>query len=106
MLQLYPSAQSTGSPPWSTSSWLTRLNGRGPQKPPPAPGGGGGGGRPPGTDPTYQRLDRALGDLLPAAPAVRGGGARLHREHPVEQHHAAIGPAGQVAVRRWLDADD
>jgi hypothetical protein len=52
-----------------------------------------------------QRGDRALGDLLPAAAAVRGRLAGPDRQDPVEQHHALVRPAGQVAVLRRHDAD-
>jgi hypothetical protein len=31
--------------------------------------------------------------------------ARPHGQHPVEQHHAAVGPRGQVAVARWREAE-
>ena len=114
------------SPPCSVSRRLTRLNGRDPKKPRLADSGDG------CTDSTHgtgassglsdwasrphriaahgpaaggERPDRALGDLLPAAAAVRRGLAGPHRQHPVEQHHALVGPRGQVAVRGRLDAD-
>ena len=45
-----------------------------------------------------QRIDGALGDGLPALAAVRVRHPGLHRQHPVEQQHALIGPAAEVAV--------
>src|SRR5690348_18126140 len=50
--------------------------------------------------PRDQRPDGLLGHLLPALAPVRGRLARLDGQHPVEEQHAALGPRGQVPVRR------
>ena len=49
---------------------------------------------------SHQRVDRALCDLLPAAPPMRGGGSRAHGQHAVEQAHALLAPWRQIARRR------
>ena len=46
----------------------------------------------------HQRTDSALGNLLPTLAAVRTRIRLTHRQNPVEQHDALIGPTGQVAV--------
>ena len=122
LLALPPSgrAQSTGSPPCSTSIALTRENGREPKKPRLADSGDGCTDSTYGTWPSiglsdwasrphriatqrpaalHQRRDGALGDLLPAFAAVRGGLAGPHGEHPVEQHHARSAQAVRSPCR-------
>src|SRR5690349_20235105 len=55
--------------------------------------------------PGDQGPDGLLGHLLPALAAVRGRMPRLNGQHPVEQQHAALGPRGQVPVRRPREAE-
>src|SRR5258707_14036277 len=55
--------------------------------------------------PGGQGPDGLLGHLLPALAPVRGRLARLDGQHPVEQQHAALGPRGQVPVRRPWEAE-
>ena len=55
--------------------------------------------------PLDQRSDRRLRHRLPALVPVRARLARCDGEDPVEQQHALVGPAGEIAVSRRGDAD-
>ena len=116
------SGQATSPPgcrPARTSSSFARLNGRDPKNPRSADIGLGCALLIRGTSPEQrpqvlrvaapedrhqraaagdQRPDRGVRDLLPALAAVRRGRAGAHREHPVEQQDALLGPRRQVAV--------
>src|SRR3546814_4614789 len=52
-----------------------------------------------------ERVDRRIGEAFPALALVRTGAALFHRQHAVEQQHAAIGPRREAAVVGARDAE-
>ena len=111
-----------GSAPRSASRALTRLNGWDPKNPREADSGDGctdstdgvlpsiglsdwasrpqriaANGDPASARATSARIAHSVTSSQPLL-AVRGGRAGPHGEDPVEEHHALVGPAGQVAV--------
>src|SRR5574337_499592 len=45
-----------------------------------------------------QCIDRSVSEALPAPVRMGAGTSLLHRQHAVEQQHAAVGPGGEATV--------